>query len=484
MSGSGRSVFGWMRSIFGWMRSVFGSAGVAVDAAMNETLVRVAVTGLSRAGKTTFITSTVHNLLAANKANTVEALRDIFGVGEDNERLKSIGIVPPAAGTVPFFDYQEKLARLAAVSPSWPERTEDLARITLQLELRRTGMFKHSRGNRRIRLEILDYPGEWLIDLPMMEQSYEAWSAATIERLRQPQRLEIFGQFLQATEAVDVDGAPKDEQLRRVHALYKEALLEARDRRGLRYLQPGRFLCPGPRADAPFMWFFPLPIGPGQSLRASSAGALLRDRFETYKNDMKRNFFSTFFADFDRQVVLVDVLGALHAGKAAFEDTADAITEIAGSMSYGMNAPARLIRSRRIERLAFVATKTDHVPTLQRDNLRNLLRDLVNRTKEHVGKQRLSYHVAASVLSTVDGTAELGGRQVEVVQGVPLGEKHSRAFYPGNVPSSRPPESFWDHPYFEMPTFTPPPINPDGSTGIPHLGIDRVWHALLQDVLE
>lgn len=511
MSEDGESTFGWLTS---GIRDAANSAGSAVDAAINETLVRVAVTGLSRAGKTTFITSTIHNLLAANRANTVEALRDILGSGEENARLKSIEVVSPAAGTIPFFDYEEKLARLAAASPSWPERTEDLAQITLQLELRRTGMLGRSLGNRRIRLEILDYPGEWLIDLPMMGQSYEAWSVKTFERLGQPPRLEIFDEFLRDIESIDIDGTPNSEKIRRVHALYKSSLLEARDRYGLRYLQPGRFLCPGSRADAPFMWFFPIPLRPGQHLRPGSTAALLRDRFEAYKIDMRATFFDTFFTNFDRQVVLVDVLGALNAGKAAFDDTADAIAEIADAMSYGMNtsrlvqeagamaakaalwhtapvigrwkgeAAARYIRSRRIERLAFIATKADHVPTMQRDNLENLLRYLVSRTLEHVGVKRVSYHVASSVLSTIDGTAELGGRQVEVVQGVPLGEERARSFYPGNVPVRRPQESFWSNRYFEMPVFTPPPIVPDGSEGIPHLGLDRVWHALLKDVLE
>lgn len=496
------------------IRDFASSASAAVDAAVNATVIRVAVTGLSRAGKTTFITSTIHNLLAANKANTVEALRDIFGAGEEGARLKGIEVVPPAADLIPFFDYEAKLERLAADSPSWPERTDDLAQITLELEMKRLSRLGQSLGNRRIRLDILDYPGEWLIDLPMMGQSYQEWSVKTFERLRKSPRREIFRAFLEEVDAVDIDGAPHSEQIRRIHGLYRASLLDARDKNGLRYLQPGRFLCPGSRADVPFMWFFPLPLRKDQHLRQGSAGSLLRDRFEAYKTDMRTHFFDTFFTDFDRQVVLVDVLGAMHAGKAAFDDTADAITEIAGSMSYGMNthrlvheagamaakammwhwspmlgrkraeAAAHVVRSRRIERLAFVATKADHVPAIQRDYLKNLLQDVVRRTIEHVGEKRVSYHVAASVLSTTEGIAELGGRPVDVVMGVPLGEQQPRAFYPGSVPASRPPESFWDRPYFELPVFKPPAIAADGSAGIPHIGLDQVWHALLRDVLE
>ena len=47
------------------------------EATLNETTVRVAVTGLSRAGKTVFLTSLIHNLLAMGRnLNTLPALRN------------------------------------------------------------------------------------------------------------------------------------------------------------------------------------------------------------------------------------------------------------------------------------------------------------------------------------------------------------------------------------------------------------------------
>ena len=84
------------------------------------------------------------------------------------------------------------------------------------------------------------------------------------------------------------------------------------------------------------MWFFPIGHADNQPARGT-AGALLRDRYEAYKADMRTTFFDTHFEDLDRQIVLVDVLGALHAGKEAFDDTARAITDIAAGFSYGRN---------------------------------------------------------------------------------------------------------------------------------------------------
>jgi predicted YcjX-like family ATPase len=94
----------------------------------------------------------------------------------------------------------------------------------------------------------------------------------------------------------------------------------------------------------------------------------------------------------------------------------------------------------------------------------------------------VSYHAVASVLSTVDSTARIEGRPVEVVLGLPLGEERQKSFYPDDVPSGRPPDSFWSDRFFELPIFVPPRIDPSGAAGIPHLGIDEVMIALLRDV--
>ena len=47
------------------------------------------------------------------------------------------------------------------------------------------------------------------------------------------------------------------------------------------------------------------------------------------------------------------------------------------------------LKTCRVERVAFVATKADHVPAMRRDNLRNLLRALVETTrkKDLAGRQ-------------------------------------------------------------------------------------------------
>ena len=89
------------------------------------------------------------------------------------------------------------------------------------------------------------------------------------------------------------------------------------------------------------------------------------------------------FADVDRLVILADVLSALHAGPVAFADTSAALQSAAASLRWEWSwleafAALRDLRlpPRLISRVAFAATKADHVADRQRGNLLALMRSL------------------------------------------------------------------------------------------------------------
>ena len=256
------------------------------------------------------------------------------------------------------------------------------------------------------------------------------------------------------------------------------------------------------------MWFFPMAVRDDDH-KPGSAASLLAERFAAYQQHMRTSFFDTHFASFDRQIMLVDVLGALAAGKAAFDDTARVIRDLAQAMNYGGNSTGRaiaaglaygvgqllpsmfgktvdsaaqLMANRQIERITFVATKADHVPALKRDNLQHLLRAVAGAGAVEPGT-RVSYHVAASVLSTTDGMAEIEGRPVEVVRGIKLGQDRVRPYFNGDLPAGLPHDNFWSGRFFELPVFRPPPIDVAGSTGIPHRNLDEVLAAVIGELL-
>jgi predicted YcjX-like family ATPase len=463
-----------------------GQLWTSLDNLINDRPIKVAITGLSRSGKTVFLTSLLANLLAMGAGRqTLPALQAHIDKG-GKERLRNIRLVPARAGTTPRFDYAGKLADLAAAQPRWPERTEDLAEIELELDIRAgsglLGQLRGLSGTPRIRLQLLDYPGEWLLDLPLLNLSYQRWSADTLGRLREPPRCEAAAEFLAFISHIDPTRSADDALIQRGHRLYKAALERCRAELGLRYLQPGRFLTMGARNDAPFMWFFPADNLPSH-VRQNSIADLLNARFDAYKTEVRASFFDTNFRAFDRQIVLVDTLGALHAGRTAFEDTEHAIADIAASLAEGDSMLPRFLGGTAIERIAFVATKADHVPELHRDNLRALMRDMVRLARAH-GPDEVSYHAAAAVVSTTDGWADQpDGHREPVVWGRKLGEAQARPYRVGNVPIAHPPDSFWSGRYFELPSFTPPPIDPNAANGIPHLGLDKILVDLIGDRL-
>ena len=109
------------------------------------------------------------------------------------------------------------------------------------------------------------------------------------------------------------------------------------------------------------------------------------------------------------------------------------------------------------------------------------MRDMVRLAREH-GPDEVSYHAAASVVSTTDGWADQpDGHREPVVWGKKLGETQVRPYRVGNIPITRPPDNFWSGRYFELPSFTPPPIDPNAANGIPHLGLDRILVDLIGD---
>src|SRR3989440_6382970 len=81
----------------------------------------LAVTGLSRSGKTVFITSLIHNLLSSLHNPNRMPLLDVVGGG----RLIAARLDGAKAQRLPRFPYQGNIERMAVAD--WPERTADIS---------------------------------------------------------------------------------------------------------------------------------------------------------------------------------------------------------------------------------------------------------------------------------------------------------------------------------------------------------------------
>ena len=466
-----------------WFSGVFDLAELFKGSTVN-----LAVTGLSRAGKTVFVTSLVHNMLSALHQPHRMPLLKVVGDG----RLVAARVASGKTDRLPRFPYEGNIEHMAASPAVWPARTANISGIEINIRFVPAGALgfllgRIGSGVATLKLKIIDYPGEWLLDLPLLTQSYTDWSRATLRLCRSGMRAGTARDFIAFLSNHRHDVAASDEDAKRAHDLYRQHLRAARDQHGLSFLQPGRFVEPGSLSQNSYMWFAPLDIPDGVERAADGTlAALMEQRFEAYKTEVVMPFYEQYFRNYSRQVVLVDVLGALLAGREVFEDTRRAIDAILESFRYGNSGIiGRLLRNARIEKVLFAATKADHVPEVQRDHLAALLRNMVALPWLEVTSSNAMIDIAtlASVISTDEDTQEIDGHQVQVVVGKPVDSDTRAKFFVGNVPARPPRPEAWGKPFLNIPVFEPPVIDVSPIDGIAHINLDLALEYLIGDQL-
>ena len=208
-------------------------------------------------------------------------------------------------------------------------------------------------------LEIIDYPGEWLLDLPLLEESFAQFSHDALALAEQPVRRAAAAAVARAGSAAFDADAPEDEAaIAALADAFRRYLLHCHHELGLSRVQPGRFTNPGELEGSALLRFCPLPPG---ELRRGTNRARMAERFERYREEVVRRFYEEHFSRFDRQIVLVDLLGALNAGPAHFADTQETLALILKSFRYGSIGLLGRLFAPRIDRLLFAVSKADHV---------------------------------------------------------------------------------------------------------------------------
>ncbi|MEJ6393933.1 YcjX family protein [Gymnodinialimonas sp. 2305UL16-5] len=450
----------------------------AVSETFFEPVIRLGVTGLARSGKTVFITSLVANLLDRGRMSGLEAA----GAG----RIEAAFLQPQPDDTVPRFDFESHLATMTGVTPSWPESTRTISELRLSLRVRPRGLLSGLQGPRTVHLDIVDYPGEWLLDLGLLDQSFEAWSA---EALARATRRAEGGAYLAALDSVDPAGKLSETQaadLARAWTAYLQAARAA----GYSDCTPGRFLLPGDLDGSPALTFAPLP--PSAAGRGSLARECAR-RFEAYKAQVVKPFFREHFARIDRQVVLVDALGAIHAGPPALEDLRQALAHILGPFRPGRNSFLTAILGKRVDKILFAATKADHVHHEHHGQLQAIMAALVTdarRRADFSGAETQAMAIAA-LRATIEETRRVNGRDLGVVRGTLLDSGKQAALHPGDLPSdpgillspAREGAEAWLDADFDVMRFAPAPLSLRTGEGPPHIRLDRAAEFLIGDKL-
>ena len=458
-----------------------GIEGVAqgVSALFFEPVIRLGVTGPSRAGKTVFITSLVANLLERGRMPGLEAAR----MG----RIEAVFLQPQPDDTVPRFEFERHLAALTGPDPHWPDSTRAVSELRLSLRVRPRGLLAGLSGPRTVHLDIVDYPGEWLLDLALLEQSFGQWSQAALARAEtRPEG----AAYLAALAGIDPSAA-LDEPSATALARGWTGYLQATRAAGFADCTPGRFLLPGDLEGSPALTFAPLP--PGAAPRGSLAREFAR-RFEAYKAQVVKPFFRAHFARIDRQVVLVDVLGAIHAGPPALEDLRHAMAGILGAFRPGRTGIlSGLLGQKRVERILFAATKADHLHHSQHDRLAAIMAALLTeaRRRADFAGARTEAMAIAALRTTVEESRSVDGQPRDLVRGRLLETGAQVALHPGDLPRdpaailtpARDGAAVWLDGDYGVMRFAPAPLSLRPGEGPPHIRLDSAAEFLLGDRL-
>ena len=461
---------GITRQIEGAMASVSG--------AFFEPTLRLGVTGLSRSGKTVFITGLVANLLNRGR------MPQLRGAA----RIEAVHLQPQPDVTLPRFDYESHLAAMTGDDPRWPQSTRAVSELRLSFRLAPYGLFAGLSGPRTLHLDIVDYPGEWLLDLALLGKSYTDWSEATLDRLaKRPEA----AAFMAQARAEDGGLRLEEPKVQSLAAAFTDYLHKARAA-GWSDCTPGRFLLPGDLAGSPVLTFAPLPK-PAQTPRTCLWREMER-RFDAYKSRVVQPFFRAHFAKLDRQVVLADVLGAIHQGPQAVEDLRRTMAEVLAAFRPGTNSwLTSILGGRRVEKILFAATKADHLHHLQHPALtaitEALLRDAKARA-EFAGAETTALSLAA-LRCTVEEMLDQNGTHLPAVRGRLLSSGKQALMSPGELPTdparilapARDGAVRWLDADYALMAFAPARSHQAPGMGPPHIRLDRAAEFLIGDHL-
>jgi predicted YcjX-like family ATPase len=462
--------------------------------------VRLGVTGLSRAGKTVFITALVHNLVHGGRL----PLFDAYQQG----RLAEARLKPQPDDEVPRFDYEAHVRDLVE-KRIWPQSTKRISELRIVVDYESASYVKRRLGRGKLNLDIVDYPGEWLLDLALLKKSFGEWSAEALALARETHRAGVARDWLAALAGVKSDSAENESEARRLADAFTLYLRAARaDEHALSMLPPGRFLMPGDLEGSPALTFAPLVLADGGQVAAGTLAKMMERRYEAYKTHVVKPFFRDHFARLDRQIVLVDMLAALNAGPAAIRDLEAALADVLAAFRPGRASWLASILTRKIDRILFAATKADHVHHSDHENLAKLLERLARRAAQRAAFSGATIRVAplAAVRATREVQVKRGNDRLPAIAGVPMpgewvdGEIYDGeteiALFPGDLPDD--PDSMFKVPEpmigrladdaatLRFLRFRPPRLEKtaEGLTlSLPHIRLDQTLQFLIGDKL-
>ncbi|KEQ19672.1 hypothetical protein GZ78_07260 [Endozoicomonas numazuensis] len=456
-------------------KSLASSTSDSVAAGVERLLdkrICLGITGFSGSGKTTLITSLIHQLRYYPDA-ALTALPPAL-----QDRLLGVEISP--LNNLPLFPYKEGANALDR--EAWPYATRQESGCLLEIKYRARSHFIPGKkpGIGRLYLEIHDYPGEWLLDLPLLDMSYEDWCQQS-RKLASAMPEDPFIVLLESLNPLE----PLSEQT--LNSLWQQQLefLKRCQQKGLTMIQPGRLLHLAPDSPENNRPFIPIPKLVEYSAEQKSSApdnSLFRvceRHYQHYLKEWVKPFYKNTFARIDRQLVLVDVLKSLNQGQEAMDNLKLSLTQVLQNFEYGTNNIIRRLIQPRIDRIVFAASKIDQVLPDQHEQVRSLTASLVRESQRQATFKEVD--IRCEAIASVRSTTYADHQGQKVLKGNT--EDGPGLLLHPPLPEHYPNDEYWKNcKQWQLRKLLPPAgLTLNNGSRLPHIRLDSVLNDLLGD---
>lgn len=358
---------------------------------------RFTITGLSRSGKSMLFTSlmTILKYRSEEQYQCLPLLKRL-----PMELVESMWLEP--LDDFPMFPIDDHIASLS--NGMWPAPTENVYGFKMVVRLRQTGTFrKHLFPHTSIVFEFIDYPGEWITDLPMLGKQYAQWSDSSLaQQMTEPQKF-YAKRWHHTLDNTDFDMPPSDDSVQTLVAAYRDYLLAAKAA-GIAMLQPGSFLLEGSGFNWQQQGFTPLPAKVTSDINHPWT-KLFTSHFQTFQQSWLQPLRESTFRESDKQIILVDLFEGLNHSKQHLAQLKETLSHLADVFVYGESGwfAKKVLRKKEIGKVAFVATKTDLIPDSFKPQLLHLLQDVSSGATAKLSRDGVPFeHFLVSAIQATD----------------------------------------------------------------------------------
>lgn len=429
---------------------------------LNSSPTKIAITGLSRSGKTVFITSLIDQLLYQDKILSITASKPPF-----KTTIKS-----PLAN-IKRFDYYTLIHQLKH-EHIWTKGTDEITHTILEIQTKSRFAFL---GNSTFKIELIDYPGEWLLDLALLDMKYKTWSKKIITWLKNVDD-DKAKSFLKTLNSLTSNLNTKEVELS-IHREYKELLIHLKSNH-YSQLTPGRFIMPSDLTNDPILVFAPLPSSANKDLFKR-----YEQRYNRYVKEVVKDIQLEHFKGFERQVVLVDVIEALQNGYDCYSDMKDGLKNMLALYEHKNKNFLLQWFSPSIKQVLFCATKADQVAASQHTNFSALLTDMIDDLQKDldISHIKTNTQILAALKSTVTIEKKYEGQTLSFIRGLLEEDGEMHDLYPGEMPTRFPSKSEFDTSKYGFKNFLPPKKPYRDNEALEHINMDKVIDKLIGDLI-